>query len=63
MNLEHGRLPDPVAEEIRLVLGEQEKLGKRLRRLENLSGIIVPKVKLEDTYRRIEKEFSQGQGI
>ena len=63
MNLEHGRLPDPVAEAIRLVLEEQEKLGKRLGKLENLGGIIAPKVELGDTYRRIAKEFSQGEGI
>jgi serine O-acetyltransferase len=37
MDLEHGRLPDPVAEAIRLVLREQEKLEKRLKRLEDLS--------------------------
>ena len=32
--LEHGRLPDPVSEAIRLVLAEQAGLAERLRRLE-----------------------------
>jgi len=62
-DLEHGRLPDPVAEAIRLVLKEQERLGKRLRRLENLSGIAVPEAELEYTSREVAKEFSQGEGI
>ena len=41
LDLEHGKLPDPVAEAVRLVLEEQEKLGGRLQRLESLSGIVV----------------------
>ncbi len=32
--LEHGRLPDPVSEAIRLILAEQAGLAERLRRLE-----------------------------
>ncbi len=38
-SLEHGKLPDPVAEAIRLVTAEQEKLSQRLRRLENLDRL------------------------
>ena len=65
LNLEHGKLPDPVAEAIRLVLTEQEKLGERLKRLESLSGVVVPKDGLRDRDRRREivREFSQGGGI
>jgi serine O-acetyltransferase len=32
--LEHGKLPDPVAEALGMVLREQEKLAERVRRLE-----------------------------
>lgn len=32
--LDHGKLPDPVNEAIRLVLGEQDKLAERLQRIE-----------------------------
>ncbi len=39
MDLEHGRLPDPVAEAIRLVLKDQHHLEERLKRLEDASGI------------------------
>jgi len=63
MDLEHGKLPDPVAEAIRLVLSEQEKLGERLKRLESLSGLVVPKDELTDRKKEIVKEFSQGGGI
>ena len=61
--LEHGRLPDPVAEAIRLVLGEQEKVAERLKRLENLSGLVVPKDELREIRMEIVREFSQGGGI
>ena len=41
VDLEHGKLPDPVAEAIRLILREQEDLGEHLKRLERLSGQLV----------------------
>jgi len=62
-DLEHGKLPDPVAEAIRLVLREQEKLGERLRRLEGLGGLIVPKDGLSDREKEMVREFNQGGGI
>ena len=62
-DLEHGKLPDPVAEAIRLVLREQEELGERLKQLENSSGIVTPKDELRDRKREIIREFSQGEGI
>jgi len=39
LDLEHGKLPDPVAEAIRLVLKEQDKLEERLKKLEKASGM------------------------
>jgi serine O-acetyltransferase len=61
--LDHGKLPDPVAEAIRLVLREQEKLVERLQGLESLSGLVVSEDKLKDRRREMVKEFSQGGGI
>ncbi|MFH1369076.1 MAG: serine O-acetyltransferase [Elusimicrobiota bacterium] len=37
--LEHGKLPDPVAEAIRVVLKENEKLEDRVKKLESKEGL------------------------
>ncbi len=63
MDLEHGKLPDPIAEAIRLVLKEQDKLDERLKRLESSSGLVTPVDKLKERRKKIEREFSQGGGI
>jgi len=63
IDLEHGKLPDPIAEAIRLVLKEQEKLGERLKRLESLSGLAVPDDEFRDRRIEIVKELSQGGEI
>jgi len=60
VDLEHGKLPDPVAEAIRLVLNEQTKLEERLKKLEKSSGIAVPEDELRQQVLQIVKEFSQG---
>lgn len=62
-NLEHAKLPDPVAEAIRLVLRGQDKLEERLKRLEGCSGIAVPEDELREIRIEIAREFSQGEGI
>jgi len=62
-DLEHGKLPDPVAEAIRLVLREQDKLEERLRRVESSSGILTPEDELKEERLKVEHEFSQGGGI
>jgi serine O-acetyltransferase len=58
-DLEHGKLPDPVAEAVRLILAEQQKLEERLEKLETSSGVIVPQDELRDRIREIIKEFGQ----
>ncbi len=63
LDLEHGQLPDPVAEAIRLVFREQEKVQERLKRLESLTGVAAPVDELVETRKRIKREFSQGGGI
>lgn len=68
VDLEHGKLPDPVAEAIRLVLRQQEKLSDRLKMLENLSGLVVLEDRpLEDELnnkkRELLREFNNGGGI
>jgi serine O-acetyltransferase len=60
LDLEHGRLPDPVAEAIRLVLNEQANLDERLEKLESQSGIEVPRDELRERIIEIMREFNQG---
>lgn len=62
MDLEHGNLPDPVAEAVRFILREQDKLEERLRILESASGIASPTDELQEKIM-IEVVFSQGGGI
>ncbi|MEE8204679.1 MAG: serine O-acetyltransferase [Dehalococcoidales bacterium] len=62
-DLEHGKLPDPVAEAVRLILKEQDKLEERLKKLESLGGIVAPKDELEEKKKKIEREFDEGGGI
>lgn len=52
MDLEHAKLPDPVAEALRLVLKEQNKLEERLRRLEEASGVTIPEDELSQQKRK-----------
>lgn len=63
IDLEHGQLPDPIAEAIRLVLREQRSIQERLEQLERLSGVVVHTGEVDEARRKIEKEFSQGGGI
>jgi len=63
MDLEHGRLPDPVAEAIRLVLKDHHKLERRLEKLESFSGLATPPDEPGEERQEIEKEFTQGGGI
>ena len=52
-----------MAEVMRLVLSEQDKLEERLKRLESSSGIETPKDELGNRRREIVRGFSQGGGI
>jgi serine O-acetyltransferase len=63
LDLEHGKLPDPVAEAIRLVLREQEKLSERMRALEVINGATTPTNGFKEERQAVVKEFSQGGGI
>jgi serine O-acetyltransferase len=61
-DLEHGNLPDPVAEAVRFILREQDKLEERLRILETAGGIPTPTDELLEKVM-VEAVFSQGGGI
>jgi serine O-acetyltransferase len=68
--LEHNKLPEPVAEAIKLVLKEYDKLNERLTKIESLEGITSQIDEyLEKKKQQIEKEFFKteeyidGEGI
>ena len=61
MDLEHGKLPDPVAEAINLVLKEQDKLEERLKRLEKSSGIAVTRDELKRERKKIERDLTREE--
>lgn len=57
IDLDHNRLPDPVAEAIRLVLAEHDKLSERVKQLELSAGISSPEDELAQEENRVKKEF------
>jgi serine O-acetyltransferase len=57
MDLEHAKLPDPVAEALKLVLKEQDKLEARLKRLESSAGITVSPDELSQQRKKMEQEL------
>ena len=61
MDLEHGKLPDPVAEAIRLVLKEQDKLEERLEKLESSCGIATPSDELIQERKKMEQELESEE--
>jgi serine O-acetyltransferase len=62
-DLEHGKLPDPVAAAIRIVLAEQGALRERLARIEIIGGITVPSDTFNEKIQEIVREFNDGEGI
>jgi len=70
-DLEHGKLPDPVADAIQFVIKEQEKLDKRIKKLESREGMSIELDKYLEKKRReiiegflpASEEFKEGGGI
>lgn len=58
--LEHGKLPDPIADAIRYVMSEQDKLEGRLKKLESMEGVEAAVDRyLEERKKEIEQEFEE----
>ncbi|MFH1715509.1 MAG: serine O-acetyltransferase EpsC, partial [Elusimicrobiota bacterium] len=59
-DLEHGKLPDPVADAINYMLKEFEKLEGCVKTIEHAEGIITRQDEaLEELKKRIEEEFEK----
>ncbi len=63
MDLEHGKLPDPFSEAIRLILERQDRLEGRIRRIEGSEGLVTAENGLLEERARLERVFSEGGGI
>jgi serine O-acetyltransferase len=63
MDLEHGRLPDPVAEAVRLVLKDQHILAERLKRLEEAMGITVSHHEPKEKPATGNKNSEEREGV
>jgi serine O-acetyltransferase len=66
VDLEHGDLPDPVAEAIRIVLRSQDELSERLSGLEHEFGrheVEATLTHLDEHERALLAEFTRGGGI
>lgn len=61
--LEHGKLPDPIADALRFVMREQEKIDERLQELESLEGIVrqMNDRKEKEKKKEIEMVFSDKE--
>ena len=63
IDLDHNKLPDPVAQAIHLVLEEQNELVQRIKNLEERASIPHPDEKPSLARQRIGIEFKDGGGI
>jgi serine O-acetyltransferase len=72
MALEHNKLPDPVADAVRYVIGEQDKFEERIKVLESLEGVrshidMVMEEKKKEILKEFsavnQEEYSEGSGI
>ncbi len=62
MDLEHGNLPDPFSEAVRLILEEQTRLVERIKKLEESCGLTAAVDELAEKIGEIEKAFTDGEG-
>ncbi len=62
--LEHGKLPDPIADAVRLIMSSQDRLAGRLENLEKIAGVEDHETPdIDEKRRQIEETFSSGGGI
>lgn len=53
-DLEHGKLPDPIADAIQFVIKEQEKLDERIKKLESREGMSI---ELDKSFKKEEQSL------
>jgi serine O-acetyltransferase len=60
-DLEHGKLPDPVAEIIKSIFDQQEELTRRLKKVEDSCGLTAPSPDHKGKFKRMTHEFEQDE--
>ncbi|MBE0479380.1 MAG: serine O-acetyltransferase [Dehalococcoidia bacterium] len=58
LDLQHGKLPDPFSEAIRLILEEQLRLSRRIAKLEEARGLTPVPDDIAEKLKWIEKAFN-----
>jgi len=56
VDLDHAKLPDPVAEALRVIIKEQEKLEERIRAVEDMEGLFF---KIDEYFEKKKKEIEK----
>ena len=56
LDLEHGKLPDPIAEALRVIIHEQDELEERVKKIESMEGL---KSKIDEYFEKKKKEIAQ----
>jgi serine O-acetyltransferase len=55
IDLDHNKLPDPIADAFRIIIEEQQKIEERLHTIENMEGL---KFKIDEYFEQKKKELS-----
>ncbi len=56
IDLDHNMLPDPVADALRIIIEEQQKIEERLLTIENMEGL---KCKIDEYFEQKKKEIAK----
>ncbi|MCM8830410.1 MAG: serine O-acetyltransferase [Candidatus Omnitrophica bacterium] len=56
IDLDHAKLPDPVAEALKVIIKEQDKLEERIRTIENMEGLFC---KIDEYFEKKKKEIEK----
>ncbi|GAH58492.1 unnamed protein product, partial [marine sediment metagenome] len=63
IDLEHGKLPDPVAEAVNILVKRIRKVEEKLEKLEGRQGLAFTHKNKPQVKPRTQPWFSQGEGI
>ncbi|MBN1446006.1 MAG: serine O-acetyltransferase [Candidatus Omnitrophica bacterium] len=56
IDLDHAKLPDPIADALRMILEEQEKLEQRILTIESMEGL---RCKIDEYFEKKKKEIAK----